>query len=76
MNKNLDLTEILKDAPKGTKLWSPVCRECTLVEVLNGENLHPIICMTKTEGGDTCRCLGMFLQIKKKMIRIYINTRE
>ena len=54
MKENLNLVEILKDAPKGTKLWSPICGECTLVEVLNGENLHPIICMTKTEGGDTC----------------------
>lgn len=54
MNENINLVEILKDAPKGTKLWSPICGECTLVEVLNSENLHPIICMTKTEGGDTC----------------------
>lgn len=54
MKENLNLVEILKDAPKGTKLWSPICGECTLVEVLNGENLYPIICMTKTEGGDIC----------------------
>lgn len=54
MEEKLNIAEILKDAPKGTKLWSPICGECTLVEVLNGENLHPIICMTKTEGGDTC----------------------
>lgn len=54
MNENINLIDILKDVPKGTKLWSPLCGECTLVEVLNGENLHPIICMTKTEGGDTC----------------------
>lgn len=54
MEEKLNLLEILKDAPKGTKLWSPICGECTLVEVLNGENLHPIICMTKTESGDTC----------------------
>lgn len=24
MNKNIDLTEILKDCPKGTKFYSPV----------------------------------------------------
>ena len=24
MNENLNLVEILKDCPKGTKLWSPV----------------------------------------------------
>lgn len=31
MNKNLNLVEILQDAPKGTKLWSPLCGECELV---------------------------------------------
>lgn len=35
MNKNLDLTEILKDAPKGTKLWSPICGECELSKIVN-----------------------------------------
>lgn len=30
MNENLDLVEKLKDVPKGTKLWSPLCGECTL----------------------------------------------
>lgn len=33
MNKNLDLTEILKDAPKGTKLWSPICGDCILDKI-------------------------------------------
>lgn len=28
MNENLNLAEILKDCPKGTKLWSPLCGEC------------------------------------------------
>lgn len=30
MNENINLVEILKDAPKGTKLYSPLCGECTL----------------------------------------------
>ena len=33
MNENLDLTKILKDVPKGTILWSPVCGECELEAV-------------------------------------------
>ena len=33
MNENLNLIEILKDAPKGTKLYSPICGECKLVEI-------------------------------------------
>lgn len=45
MNKNLNLAEILKDAPKGTKLWSPLCGECELVAV--DENYtYPILCKT------------------------------
>lgn len=51
MNENLDLTKILKDVPSGTKLYSPVCGECELVEI-DSENTHPIICRTKTDGGD------------------------
>ena len=53
MNENLDLTKILKNVPKGTKLYSPVCGECELVEI-DSENTHPIICRTKTDGGDIC----------------------
>lgn len=28
MNEYINIVEILKDAPKGTKLWSPVCGDC------------------------------------------------
>lgn len=31
--ENLNLIEILKDAPKGTKLYSPICGECELKEI-------------------------------------------
>lgn len=43
MNKNLNLVEILKDAPKGTKLWSPLCGECELVAVEENYT-YPILC--------------------------------
>lgn len=33
MNKNLDLAEILKDCPRGTKLYSPLCGEVELDNV-------------------------------------------
>ena len=35
MNDNLNLVEILKDAPKGTKLWSPIFGECIFQYVYN-----------------------------------------
>lgn len=34
MNKNINLIEILKDIPDGTKLWSPLCGECEFIEIL------------------------------------------
>ena len=40
MNENLDLTKILKDCPKGTKLYSPLYGDVELVKVhLHDENL-------------------------------------
>lgn len=53
MNENLDLTKILKDAPKGTKLYSPICGECELLKIVNDEDIsHPIICRTNLNSGD------------------------
>ena len=49
MNENLDLVKILKDAPKGTKLWSPIYGKCTFlgIDEDGGNNEHsdyPIDC--------------------------------
>ena len=35
-NDDLNLVEILKNAPKGTKLWSPVIGDCEFVEIVKG----------------------------------------
>lgn len=52
MNKILNLIEILKDAPKGTKLWSPVCGECTLESIGNGRGEgYPITCKAIEKDG-------------------------
>ena len=42
MNENLDLVEILKDCPKGTKLYSPIFGEVEFEEV-NDDNPNPIV---------------------------------
>ena len=43
MNENLDLTEILKDCPEGTKLYSTMFGEVELVEVSQIEDIvYPI----------------------------------
>ena len=49
MNENLNLVKILKDAPTGTKLWSPIYGECTFlgIDEDGGNNEHsnyPIDC--------------------------------
>ena len=49
MNENLDLTKILKYAPKGTELWSPIYGKCTFLEIdENGydkeHSEYPIAC--------------------------------
>lgn len=50
MNKNFNLAKILNNAPKGTKLWSPICGECELVSVRD-TNTYPILCKS-SEGHD------------------------
>lgn len=43
MNENLDLVEILKDCPKGTKLYSPIYGDVEFVCVLQNEGVeYPI----------------------------------
>ena len=42
MNKNIDLTNILKDCPKGTKLYSSTLGDVTLKKINNGV-IYPII---------------------------------
>ena len=37
MNENIDLTKILKDCPKGTKFYSPICGEVDFKEVGSDE---------------------------------------
>lgn len=46
MNENLNLVEILKDCPKGTKLYSTVLGEVSFVKI-NNDEYHPIIVRPK-----------------------------
>lgn len=41
MNENIDLTKILKDCPKGTKLYSPIFGEVDFIEIRSDEE-YPI----------------------------------
>lgn len=42
MNENLNLVEILKDCPEGTKLYSPVYGDVELYQVISKEGDYPI----------------------------------
>lgn len=45
MEQKINIAEVLRDAPKGTKLYSPVCGECWLVEVKK-HGVYPIVVAT------------------------------
>ena len=51
MNENLNLVEILKDCPKGTKLYSPVWGEVYFEKILWG---HPYVISINTCSGNKC----------------------
>lgn len=42
--KELNLVEILEYCPKGTKLWSPMCGEIKLIEIIKEDPEYPIRC--------------------------------
>ena len=50
MNENLNLVEILKDAPKGMKLWSPLIGECELFNKDFTGEAFPIVCIGVDDG--------------------------
>lgn len=43
MNENLDLVSILKDCPKGTKLYSTALGEVAFAAINNYDSFYPII---------------------------------
>lgn len=62
MNKNFDLVKILKNAPKGTKLWSPLCGECKLIGVRDN-NDYPILCKTNDGCNINFTSLGKYYSV-------------
>ena len=51
--ENLNLVNLLKDCPKGTKLYSPIYGEVKLVNVLDDSDWYPISVKTLTNHGNT-----------------------
>ena len=63
MNENINLCEMLKDCPKGTKLWSPIWGDITfetinafdgLVYVLKHKGVHIILDNGKFDADGEC----------------------
>ena len=63
MNENINLCQILKDCPKGTKLWSPIWGDITfekidafdgLVYVLKHKGVHIILDNGKFDADGEC----------------------
>ena len=50
MNENLNLVEILKDCPKGTKLYSTIHGEVEFNGISNNKDIYKIRYKTKTSG--------------------------
>ena len=50
MNEILNRVEILKDAPKGMKLWSPLIGECELFNKDFTGETFPIVCIGVDDG--------------------------
>ena len=54
MNEDLDLVDILKSIPTGTKLWSPLYGDCEFVGIIDkGLNPYPINCKVKDKYNET-----------------------
>jgi len=64
MNENINIAEILKDAPRGTKLWSPLCGECEFRGILSSNNVFQIRVKYVEEENNTVQYLCFSLQGK------------
>lgn len=56
----MNIAKILKTCPKGTKLWSPVCGDCTLLEVTCNES-YPIVVDIENDHSVTFTAEGRYL---------------
>lgn len=55
MNKNIDLTKILKNCPEGTKLYTPIWGEVVFIGVKKDKNCsYPICIDTNASSSYTC----------------------
>ena len=63
MNENIDLTIILKDCPKGTKLYSTTLGDVKLEEIVN-ESIYPIKVTDKDNINESFTSAGQILRFR------------
>ena len=61
MNEKLNLVEILKDCPEGTKLYSPIFGDVELVKVHNGGDYPIEVKLSETSNGEFTKDGRFFL---------------
>ena len=61
MNENIDLTKILKDCPKGTKLYSTIHGEVTLITSNDTSEHYPIAVRLNSKKGESFTSEGKLL---------------
>ena len=61
MNENIDLTKILKDCPKGTKLYSPIFGEVSLITSNDISQRYPIAVRLNDKTEETFTSEGKLL---------------
>ena len=71
-NKELNLCEILKDCPTGTKFWSPVWGDVTFVQI-NDVGVFPIVLSAKSFSNSniSLRSNGKMYDIKEAECLLY-----
>ena len=69
-NKELNLCEILKDCPTGTKYWSPVWGDVTFVQI-NDVGVFPIVLSAKSFSNISLRSNGKMYDIKEAECLLY-----
>lgn len=69
-NKELNLCEILKDCPTGTKFWSSVWGDVTFVQI-NDVGVFPIVLSAKSFSNISLRSNGKMYDIKEAECLLY-----
>lgn len=71
MNEELDLVKILKDCPKGAKLYSPICGEVYFCKINDNDSVYPIL--VNIPNGFSC---SMFSFTKEGRLKKRFNNGE